>query len=61
MFSLNDVEVGNDGTVAVGPVGAPDTFERLGSGLGISILSASDLDSKNGFLVLCNIGNVRKK
>jgi len=53
MFSLNDDEVGNDEVMAVVElVGfAGDTFERLGSGLGTSILSASDLDSRNGFLV----------
>lgn len=52
MFSLNDDEVGNDEVMAVVElVGLADTFERLGSGLGTSILSASDLDSRNGFLM----------
>jgi len=32
--------------------GADDTFARFGSGLGTSILSASDLDSRKGFFVL---------
>lgn len=30
-----------------------DIFERLGSGFGTSILSASDFDSKNGLFGLC--------
>lgn len=53
MFSLNDVVVGNDEAmvVVVGPEDVGDTFERLGSGLGTLIFSASDLDNKKGLLV----------
>lgn len=51
VLSFNDAEVGNDEMV-VGLEDAGVIFERLGSGLGTSILSASDLVSKNGFLVL---------
>ena len=51
MFSLNDVVIGNDEAMVVGPEEVGDTFERLGSGLGTLILSASDLDNKNGLLI----------
>jgi len=53
VFSLNNVGVDNDeAMVVMGPEDVGDTFKRLGSGLGTLILSASDLDSKNGLLVL---------
>jgi len=54
VFSLNDVGVDNDEAMVVmgGPEDVGDTFKRLGSGLGTLILSASDLDNKNGLLVL---------
>lgn len=51
MFSLNDFGGANDEAM-VGPEDVGDTFDRLGSGLGTLILSASDLDNKNGLLVL---------
>lgn len=55
MFSLNDVAVDNggkgDAIVLVGPEDVGDVFERLGSGLGTLIFSASDLDNRNGLLV----------
>lgn len=55
MIPPNDVGGANDEeivvAVAVGPEDVGDAFERLGSGLGTLILSASDLDNKNGLLV----------
>lgn len=54
MFSLNDVGGENDEekvVVVVGPEDVGDAFERFGSGLGTLILSASDLDNKNGLFV----------
>jgi len=53
VFSLNDVVIGNDEAMVVvmGPEEVGNTFERLGSGLGTLILSASDLDNKNGLLI----------
>jgi len=53
VFSLNDFGGANDeAMMVVGSEDVGDTFERLGSGLGTLILSASDLDNKNGLLVL---------
>lgn len=55
MFSLNDVGVDNgdseEAMVVVGPEDVGDAFERLGSGLGTLIFSASDFDNRNGLLV----------
>jgi hypothetical protein len=47
---LKGAKVGDNEVVEA--AGADDTFARFGSGLGTSILSTSDLDSRNGFFVL---------